>query len=234
MHFGWRGVSSDAHGVVVTKLPPVMFPGRRTETIVVPGKSGALHIEDGAWDEMLLPIECYLPYEQGGVVSSIETLALWLQGEGWLTLSNRPGRRFRARLTDAVMLSPLMEGFEDRIFALSFWADPFAYELVPTVRTETVPFTLTNPGTVYAEPVIELTATGDVTLTIGDQTISIDGAPGTVMIDVPAGLIFSGETNLTGSASTEDWPLILPTGECAVSWTGDVSQVKIQPNWRWL
>lgn len=234
MHFGWRGVSSDAHGVVVTKLPPVMFPGRRTETIVVPGKSGALHIEDGAWDEMLLSIECYLPYEQGVTVSSLETLASWLQGLDWLTLSNRPGRRFRARPTDAVTLSPLMEGFNDRIFALSFWADPFAYEAVPTVLTRTAPFTLTNSGTVFSEPVIELTATGDITLTIGDQTIAIDGVPDTVTIDVPAGLIFSGEKNLSGSASTEDWPLAIPTGECAVSWTGDVTQMKIQPNWRWL
>ena len=234
MHFGWRGASSDDHGVVVTKLPPVMFPGKRTETIVVPGKSGALHIEDGAWDEMLLPVECYLPYEQGVTVSSLETLASWLQGLDWLTLSNRPNRRFRARLTDAVTLSPLMEGFSDRIFALSFWADPFAYEAVPTVLTRTAPFALTNPGTVFAEPVIELTATGDITLTIGDQTISIDGAPGTVMIDVPAGLIYSGGTNLSGSASTEDWPLIVPTGTSNVSWTGDVTQMKIQPNWRWL
>ena len=234
MHFGWRGASSDDHGVVVTKLPPVMFPGKRTETIVVPGKSGALHIEDGAWDEMLLPVECYLPYEQGVTVSSLETLASWLQGLDWLTLSNRPNRRFRARLTDAVTLSPLMEGFNDRIFALSFWADPFAYEAVPTVLTRPLPFALTNPGTVFAEPVIELTATGDITLTIGEAAISIDGAPGTVMIDVPAGLIYSGGTNLSGSASTEDWPLIVPTGTSNVSWTGDVTQVKIQPNWRWL
>ncbi len=96
------------------------------------------------------PIECYLPYEQGVTVSSLETLAGWLQGLDWLTLSSRPGRRFRARLTDAVTMTPLMEGFEDRIFALSFWADPFAYELVPTVRTETVPFTLTDVTDVIA------------------------------------------------------------------------------------
>jgi len=234
MYFGWRGASSRDHGVVVTKLPPAMIAGKRTETIVVPGRSGALHIEDGAWDEILLPIECYLPYEQGVTVSNLETLAAWLQGQDWLTLSNRPNRRFRARLTDAVTMTPLMEGFEDRVFALPFWAEPFAYEAVPTVLTHTGPFALTNPGTVFSEPLIELTATGDVTLTIGDKTISIDDAPGAVMIDVPAGLIYSGETNLSGSASTEDWPLTIPTGESAVSWTGAVSQVKIQPNWRWL
>jgi phage-related protein len=234
MYFGWRGVLSQDHGVVVTKLPPAVIAGRRVKTVVVPGRSGALHIEDGAWDEVLLTIECYLPYEQGATVSGIETIAAWLQGQDWLTLSNRPGRRFRARLADAVTMAPLMEGFEDRVFALPFLAEPFAYEAAPTVLTSAEPFILTNPGTVFSEPLIELTATGDASLTIGDKTISIDGAPGTVMIDVPAGLIYAGDMNLSGSASTEDWPLTIPTGECAVSWTGGVSRVKIQPNWRWL
>ena len=236
MSFGWRGVSSDEYGVVVTKLPPVMIAGKRSETIVVPGRSGALHLQDGAWDEMLLPVECYLPYEQGGSVASLETLAAWLQGLDWLTLSNRPNRRFRARLTDQVTLTPLMDGFADRIFALSFWADPFAYEATPTVETHTAPFTLTNPGTVFAEPLIELSATGDIGLIIGDKIINIEGVPGACVIDVPAGLVYSGGVNLTHSAETDDWPLTLPAGSApiAVSWGGSVTQMVIQPNWRWL
>jgi hypothetical protein len=93
--------------------------------------------------------DCYLPYEQGTAVASLETLAAWLTGAGWLTLSNRPNRRFYARLTDAVSLTPLMEGFADRIFSLSFWADPFAYLDPPLLYDETAPFSVTNPGTVF-------------------------------------------------------------------------------------
>lgn len=236
MSFTWRGVSSDAYGVVVTKLPPVMIAGRRDEAIVVPGRSGALHRQDGAWDEVMLPVECYLPYEQGGYVASLETLAAWLQGLDWLTLSNRPGRRFRARLIDQVALAPLMEGFADRIFALNFWADPFAYEATPTVLTRTAPFSLTRIGTIEAYPLIQLTATGDISLTIGDKTLAITGVPGSCIIDVPGGLIYSGAINLSGNASTEDWPLTIPAGagSVPVSWTGNVTQMIIQPNWGWL
>lgn len=236
MSFTWRGASSDTYGVVVTKLPPVMIAGRRDEAIVVPGRSGALHRQDGAWDEVMLPVECYLPYEQGGYVAGLETLAAWLQGLDWLTLSSRPGRRFRARLIDQVALTPLVEGFADRIFALNFWADPFAYEATPTVLTRTAAFSLTNPGSVFAEPMIQLDATGDVSLTIGDRTLVIAGVPGSCIIDVPGGLVYSGSTNLSGSASTDDWPLIIPAGAggVPVSWTGNVARVIIQPNWRWL
>jgi len=236
MSFGWRGISSDIYGVVVTRLPPVMIAGKRDEAVVVPGRSGALHRQDGAWDEIMLPIECYLPYEQGGSVATLETLAAWLQGVDWLTLSNRPGRRFRARLTDAVTLTAFMEGFADRIFALNFWADPFAYEAAPTVLTRTAPFDLARVGTIEAYPLIELTATGDITVTIGDKTLAITGVPGSCIIDVPGGLIYSGETNLSGNASTDDWPLTIPAGagSVPVSWTGNVTQMIIQPNWGWL
>jgi phage-related protein len=220
--------------VVVTKLPPVVIAGRRDEAIVVPGRSGALHRQDGAWDEVMLKIECYLPYEQGGAVAQLTTIAAWLQGTDWLMLSDRPGLRFRARLTDQVALTPLMEGFADRTFVLTFWADPFAYEAVPTVEAHSTPFSLTNPGTIEAYPLIEMTATGDVSLTIGDKTLSIAGVPGSAIIDVPGGLIYSGGTNLSGSASTDDWPLTIPLGTSSVSWMGSVTQVTIQPNWGWL
>ena len=235
-NFTWRGVSSDAYGVVVTKLPPVVVAGRRDEAVVVPGRSGALHRQDGGWDEVLQTVECYLPYEQGGAVAELATLAAWLQGLDWLMLSNRPGRRFRARLTDPISMAPLMEGFADRVFALNFWCDPFAYEAAPSVLAKTAPFELVNPGTVEAHPLIQLTATGDVTLTIGEKTLSIAGVPGSCVIDVPGGLIYSGETNLSGSASTDDWPLTIPVGTAPVpvSWTGGVTGLTIQPNWGWL
>ena len=236
MRFTWRGVSSDAYGVVVTKLPPAVIAGKRDEAIVVPGRSGALHRQDGAWDEIMLAVECYLPYEQGGAVAALETLAAWLQGMDFLTLSDRPGRRFRARLTDPVTLTPLVEGFADRIFALNFWADPFAYEAAPTVLTKTAPFSLNRIGTIEAYPLIQLDATGDITLTIGEKTLAITGVPGFCIIDVPGGLIFSGAINLSGSASTDDWPLTIPagSGSVPVSWTGNVTQMIIQPNWGWL
>jgi len=236
MSFGWRGISSDTYGVVVTKLPPVVVAGKRDEKVVVPGRSGALHRQDGGWDEMLLTVECYLPYEQGGYVAPLKTLAAWLQGLDWLTLSNRPGLRFHARLTDQVTLSPLMDGFEDRIFALNFWCDPFGYEAIPTILTKTAAFTVTNPGTIEAYPLIQLTATGDIALTIGDKAIAIAGVPGSVILDVPGGLIYSGGTNLSGNAVTDDWPLTIPVGAnpVSVSWTGNVTQVIIQPNWGWL
>jgi phage-related protein len=131
---------------------------------------------------------------------------------------------------------PLMEGFADRIFTVGFWADPFAYEATPTVLTRTAAFNLTRVGTVEAYPLIELTATGDIALTIGDKTLAIAGVPGSCIIDVAGGLVYSGATNLSGSASTDDWPLTIPagTGDVPVSWTGSVSRMILQPNWGWL
>jgi phage-related protein len=234
MSFTWKGVSSDAMGVVVTKLPPIVIPARRDEAVVAPGRSGALHLWDGAWDEVMLPVECYLPYEQGGQVAGWAQLAAWLTGLDWLILSDRPGLRFRARLLDQIAMTSLVAGFSDRLFSLSFWADPFGYEAVPTVISATSAFTLVNPGSVFSEPVIELTATGDVTLVIGEKTLAIEDVSESVMIDVPAGLVYHGDQNLLASAETADWPMTIPVGASDVSWTGEVTQIVLRPNWRWL
>lgn len=234
MFFTWKGVSSDAMGVVVTRLPPIVVAAKRDEAVVVPGRSGVMHLWDGAWDEVLLSVECYLPYEQGGSVAGAAQLAAWLTGLDWLTLSDRPGLRFRARLIDQIAMTPLVAGFSDRLFSLSFWADPFGYEAVPTVISASSAFTLVNPGSVFSEPVIELTATGDVTLTIGEKTLVLEDVPGSQVIDVAAGLIYHGDQNLSASAETGDWPLTIPTGASEVRWTGDVTGIIVKPNWRWL
>ena len=102
--------------------------------------------------------------------------------------------------------------------------------------TKTAPFSLPRIGTIEAYPLIQMDATGDITLTIGEKTLAITGVPGSCIIDVPGGLIFSGGTNLSGSASSDDWPLTIPagSGSVPVSWTGNVTQMIIQPNWGWL
>ena len=237
MSFTWRGESSDAHGVVVRNLPPIYSPQVRDEAVPIPGRSGALHMQDGAYEEQLMMLEGYLPYEQGVVVSPIETIKAWLSGAGDLTLSDQPDRRYKARIIDAIAFTPWVQGFADRIFSASFWADPLAYEADPEVIRMLGPRTIENPGTVPAAPLIRIKGSGRVTLTVGDITISLDNLSGTVTIDCDAMSAYLGtDASGTATAITLDdhaWP-VLGLDSTRISWTGSVSQVEIEPNWRWL
>jgi phage-related protein len=155
-----------------------------------------------------------------------------------LILSDDETKCYKAMIADDIPFRRQRTSSGKRFDELSvrFECHPFGYEATPTILTKTAPFSLSRIGTIEAYPLIQLTATGDIALTIGDKTLAITGVPGSCIIDVPGGLIYSGSTNLSGNASTDDWPLTIPagTGSVPVSWTGNVTQMIIQPNWGWL
>lgn len=237
MSFTWRGESSDDHGVVVRNLPPVYAPQIRDEVRIIPGRSGSLHLQDGAREEQLMMIEGYLPYTQDGAqVSDIETIKAWLTGVGDLTLSDRPERRYKARIIDALAFSQWVTGFDDRLFAVSFWADPYAYESDPEVITLNGTLTLDNPGTVPADPLIMIRGTGQVILTVGDCTVILDDMANAypIYIDSDAKVAYRGLEQYPVSITLADgtWPQ-LGLGATKISWIGN-AKVTITPNWRWL
>lgn len=240
LSFTWRGVNSDQHGVVVRSLPPIYAPQVRDEPIPIPGRHGSLHQQDGAYEEQLMMVEGYLPYEQeGAAVSPIETIKAWLHGDGLLTLSDQPERAYRARITDAIAFSAWVQGFADRLFAVSFWCDPLAYEASPdppervlAPRTFT---TLDNPGTAPADPLIVVRGSGTVRITVGDRSVTLNGLAGEVAIDSEIKSAYKGTVDYPTVITLDDgeWP-VLGLGDTRVSWTGSVQQVEITPRWRWL
>ena len=234
LHFSFKGVECDQHGVEVLRLPALVRPALREEQITIPGRSGLLRVRDGAYEPSLGTCDCYLPYEQHRPVSDIERISAWLTGSGWWAQSDRPYRKFRASIVDELTYQPVVPGFEDRIFSVSVWLEPFAYHVDSADVELTSAGTVTNPGTAEAEPIITITGSGDISLTVGSRTVLIAGLTGgSITLDCEARMAYRSSTNLCGivTLSQGTWP-ILPPGSTQISWTGSVTKVKITPNWR--
>ena len=92
--------------------------------------------------------------------------------------------------------------------------------------------TIDNPGSVYSEPVITVYGTGDITLMVGTTIVELEGISGSVTLDSELQEAYSGATGMN-SAMSGEFPLLKP-GMNAISWTGEVSKVEIQPRWRYL
>ena len=88
---------------------------------------------------------------------------------------------------------------------------------------------VTNPGNVFSEPVITVTGSGEVTLIVGMTIVELE-LSGSITIDTPLMEAYSGVMS-ANSAMSGDFPKLLP-GQNTVSWSGSVSKVLIQPNWR--
>ena len=84
----------------------------------------------------------------------------------------------------------------------------------------------------FAEPVITVYGSGDVTLMVGTQIVELTGITDSITLDTPAMEAYSGTTSMNSHMRGE-FPT-LDVGATAISWSGSVSQVVVQPNWRTL
>jgi phage-related protein len=234
--FDFAGVRSTSRGVYVQEYPPLTLPEERAKFEPVPGRSGNLTLLEGdaVYDDIALSVDCFMRD-----LSKLDQISAWLRGRGALVLGNMPDRYYDARCVNQIELSKILRGREHRTFAAVFRCKPFRYVYPAPASTVLVNGgSLVNPGNVDAEPVITLTGSGDVTLTIGDKSVDIalPSTATTIIIDVPAGFAYSadGTVNMTGLLSIDDWPLTIPPGTSAVAWTGTVSSASILRNWRYV
>ena len=89
-----------------------------------------------------------------------------------------------------------------------------------------------NPGNVPAEPIITVIGSGEITLIVDMTIVELSDVNGEITIDSVLQEAYSGMTPMNGCMSG-DFPT-LPPGNSTISWTGNVTFLKVEPNWRYL
>ena len=92
--------------------------------------------------------------------------------------------------------------------------------------------TITNPGSVYSEPIITVTGSGDITLMVGTTIVELTDVSQNIVINSVLKEAYKGNT-LMNDHMSGDFPVLKP-GLNAISWSGDVTTVIVKPNWRCL
>ena len=227
--FEWSGIRCTQYGIHVLEQPPVTIPSERVTFTDVPGRSGSLtQLEgDDVYDDMVLTATCLITDP-----SRIPEIAAWLRGSGTVTFANRRGGFYHARVVNQIPFEKILRGNPHRSFAINFRCKPFWYlsDVEPITLTTSGTF-ITNPGSVASEPIITVYGYGEITLMVG-MTITELEITDKITLDTPLMEAYVGATSMN-SCMSSDFPLLLP-GKNAVSWSGNVSKVEIQPNWRSL
>ena len=227
--FEWNGIRCTQYGIHVLEQPPVTIPSERITFTDVPGRSGSLtQLEgDDVYDDMVLTATCLIADP-----SRIPEIAAWLRGSGTVTFANRQGGFYHARVVNQIPFEKILRGNPHRSFAINFRCKPFWYlsDVEPITLSTSGTF-ITNPGCVASEPVISVYGSGEITLMVG-MTITELEITDKITLDTPLMEAYSGSTSMN-SCMSGDFPSLLP-GKNAVSWSGNVSRVEIQPNWRSL
>ena len=132
-----------------------------------------------------------------------------------------------------ISFEKILRGNPHRSFAVNFRCKPFWYqENVPEITLTTSGTFVTNPGSVYSQPVITVYGSGEITLMVGMTIVELDGITDSITLDTPLMEAYQGVNSMNSNMSG-DFPTLAP-GANAVSWTGNVTKVVIQPNWRYL
>ena len=227
--FEWNGVRCTQYGIHVLEQPPVMIPSERVTFTDVPGRSGSLtQLEgDDVYDDMVLTATCLIADP-----ARIPEIAAWLRGSGTVTFANRQGGFYHARVVNQISFEKILRGNPHRSFAINFRCKPFWYLADAALITLTTSGTfITNPGCVASEPVVTVYGSGEITLMVG-MTITELEITDKITLDTPLMEAYVGATSMNNCMSG-DFPVLLP-GKSAISWSGNVSKVEIEPNWRSL
>ena len=89
-----------------------------------------------------------------------------------------------------------------------------------------------NPGSVYAEPVMAVYGSGDITLMVNLQIIELTGIEDSIFLDSDLKEAYKGSA-LMNDHMSGDFPILNP-GSNAISWSGNLTKINIKPNWRYL
>ncbi len=227
--FEWNGVRCTDYGIRVTELPPITLPGERVSFVDVPGRSGSLTKTEGddVYEDLLLTATCIVQNTE-----RLEEIAAYLKGSGKVSFANREEGFYEARIVNQIPFDVILRGNPHRRFAVNFRCKPFFYlDDSPTYSLTRSTF-LTNPGAVHSEPVITVYGSGDITLMVGMNIIELSEVSGSITLDTPLMEAYSNGISANRQMSG-DFPT-LSTGATAISWTGNVSRVTVQPNWRTL
>ena len=163
----------------------------------------------------------------------IPEIAAWLKGSGTVTFANREGGFYYARIVNQIEFAKVLRGNPHRSFAVNFRCKPFWYlsDVEPITLTSSTSI-ISNPGNVYAEPIITVYGSGEITLMVGTTIVELSGVSGSITIDTSLMEAYAGDIS-ANSCMNGDFPRLQP-GQNAISWSGDVTRIVVQPNWRML
>ena len=143
----------DYGGMIVTNIPPIRFPAKRTSTVAI--RDGENIVETGL-EAYNLPITVAFTKDFISIDQAQSSLVgeLMRRGEDWLALSNSTFK-VRARVIDAVTFE---KNLKFRQAVITFRCQPYHYlDLTPVTGTSSIE--LANYGNVTAYPVIKFTGT---------------------------------------------------------------------------
>jgi phage-related protein len=226
-YFIFDGFRSDAAGLLVERKNTLGLPARDVEKIHVPGRSGDVLIDHGSYQNLRVTYDCAVRN-----ISALESLRQALtSGYRLLTDNYHPWQRL-ALFATALDIDELILQRAYK-FTLAFDCKPQRWFDRAQAVTGTTSVTVARPtGYTRGDPRIEITGTGNVTITVPQGNLVLGTLTGSAVIDSEAMVAYRNNTN--GARTAIDlpfWPRLTAASTTITTTGGSVAGIKIWPNW---
>lgn len=231
-----NGVNSkQVKGLLICSLAPISKPAQRVKTETIDGRDGDIVTTLGysAYDKK---ISIGLTYEY-----SVDDIIDFFNSSGKVVFSNEPDLYYKYAIYKQIDFSRLIRFKKADVV---FHVQPFKYSDTESEKTFTLEsstpseVSIRNNGNIYSRPTITITGSGDINLYInGSQVLTLDLAASSQKIILDGSsmnaLAVDG-TFLNRRVSGDLDDLRLKPGKNIITYTGSVSEIKIDNYSRWI
>ena len=205
-------------------------PARNVEMINIPGRNGALVLDNGTFENLVIPYPCYIKGNFDSVFNSLVNTLGSYKGYQRITCSNDATHFRLGRVI--IPQSPTVKRLNDKgFFDLSFDCKPQRFLLTGESTTDlTASGTITNPTNFDALPLLRVYGNGKIT--VNGVEITLANNTGYTDIDCEMQDCFYGSTNRNNnvSFSGNDFPKLKPGSNTITFGTG-ITRCIITPRW---
>ena len=146
---------------------------KRIDTYTIDGRNGFLSIDKGTYEPFSVSISCHAKEN-----ANFDEIKAFLDGYGTLTFDNQ--REYTAIVNNAI---PFEKVQMFKSFMIQFMVNPIAHDISASTIDLLSDSTFTLGGTYKSNPVLEITASGDVEVTINNQSFTLNDTDGTYVLD---------------------------------------------------
>lgn len=234
------GQDSETFGAFIQDKPLIETPKRRVEQRTVFGRSGDVLFDEEAYDNTSMELILFVLGTKDHTASDNRDRVFdWFDSGDYMDFIPYfdPGKIYRIKTTSAPSFTSRYYFDEGQQVNTELTIKPFKYYVDSPKVTLTTPGAINNPYSKESLPLIKITGTGDITLTIGGLPFVIKNVTDHIWLDSQAMFAYkdvSGVlTNENGKIFTRNYPY-LRKGITNISWTGNVTSLEIEPRWRTL
>lgn len=216
-------------GFALKGRPSIASAEKKYETTEVEGRDGSLTRFIG-YEDLKFSLTFNILF-QSDIKQKLREIKGVLAQAGTLSFDDAPNFYYKIKQAQISETESVIKA--SGVFSVDFVAEPFEYQKTSSTAYTTKPITLTNQTTAEALPIIKISGTGTVVLNINGTGVTLTGLTSSIVLDSELQEAYTGLTTNMNSSMNGEFP-ILRTGNNTITWTGTVTKVEIDPQWRWL